>query len=733
MENKEPLLLLYSSNRKIRRIIAAGLGQHPFRITESSSIYTAALKANQYQPSIIILDIASSFKDFLIINSLQSAHRTKNIPIIIMVSQRNFFCINSNPKGRKILANIVPDFLQIIKYPFNFANLLSGIEKILTIKGLNIYSRREGLQKTVTLEKIIFDPCIEKKQKLKSIHKQLNRNWVFPFTLQKAIEIAEKKDSSTQDLSMCIRTDPSATSGIIRIANTIHYTPSNGRIKTAHDAIVRIGFRETRNLLISMAIINLFPETNRNYFGFSRKEFWLHSLATGLIAEKLWINNGWAKPGVAFVAGLMHDLGKIPLDNDFKNIFPKILEETTNNITPFYENEKNLITLTHADLAAYLMEKWNFQKAIIDAVKNHHDPEKILVAKNSFSRGVQEAVYVANIFAKMLEIGHSCDQFIEEIPEQILNNLKISKGPDDNFFESIINDLSNLCRYLNMYLKDFDIGNNTLKENQENIPQIKMFLGKNTSFHPLYLALKSKGYQVILQGQFSPQDEKDNEVWISIPDAEQPFNLTLDEGGRQENKGPLKIFLLNDVLSQNKTFLEGDMDSNLIFLNRKNLDLRLIISIISNYMEKNRIWKSESLSEDVYPSTSEFSNLKVMIVDDSVTALRKLKRSLVDAGFQHIIEAKNGIEAMEELEKNQSIDLILSDWVMPKMSGLELLNKIRNHSEIGLREKPFFMVTSSREKKEIKEALSAGANGYLLKPFDSLEIIQRIYKLFELK
>jgi two-component system chemotaxis response regulator CheY len=106
---------------------------------------------------------------------------------------------------------------------------------------------------------------------------------------------------------------------------------------------------------------------------------------------------------------------------------------------------------------------------------------------------------------------------------------------------------------------------------------------------------------------------------------------------------------------------------------------------------------------------------KALVVDDSRTIRTIIKRILIDLGFQ-VCEAGNGVEALKvmEAEKNQ-IDLVLADWNMPEMNGLDLLKQLRQDPELASLK--VIMVTTETELDNMVSALEAGANEYVMKPF----------------
>ena len=120
-------------------------------------------------------------------------------------------------------------------------------------------------------------------------------------------------------------------------------------------------------------------------------------------------------------------------------------------------------------------------------------------------------------------------------------------------------------------------------------------------------------------------------------------------------------------------------------------------------------------------------NMKVLIVDDFATMRRILKNIMKQIGFSDITEADNGKNALKVL-KSQKIDLILCDWNMPEMAGIEVLNTVRGDDE--LKNTPFIMVTAEAQKENILEAVKAGVSSYVVKPFTAETVEQKLQKVF---
>ncbi|RMH36120.1 MAG: response regulator [Nitrospirae bacterium] len=117
----------------------------------------------------------------------------------------------------------------------------------------------------------------------------------------------------------------------------------------------------------------------------------------------------------------------------------------------------------------------------------------------------------------------------------------------------------------------------------------------------------------------------------------------------------------------------------------------------------------------------------VMIVDDDATSRKLLKSILTALGIKRIDEQENGEGAWEKLQ-HQRVDVILADWHMAEMSGLELLKHIRSDARFA--HIKVVMVTSEDRRAHIMEAIKAGVNGYIMKPFSKQNIAEKIHALF---
>jgi two-component system chemotaxis response regulator CheY len=121
-------------------------------------------------------------------------------------------------------------------------------------------------------------------------------------------------------------------------------------------------------------------------------------------------------------------------------------------------------------------------------------------------------------------------------------------------------------------------------------------------------------------------------------------------------------------------------------------------------------------------------NIKIMIVDDFATMRKVIRNLLKKSGYENIVEAEDGAVALKEL-KSQKIDFVVSDWNMPNMTGIELLVAVR--ADADLSKTPFLMVTAESLPDNVVQAVKAGVDDYIVKPFTAEVLGEKIGKIVE--
>ncbi|MDD4854794.1 MAG: chemotaxis response regulator CheY [Sulfuricurvum sp.] len=107
--------------------------------------------------------------------------------------------------------------------------------------------------------------------------------------------------------------------------------------------------------------------------------------------------------------------------------------------------------------------------------------------------------------------------------------------------------------------------------------------------------------------------------------------------------------------------------------------------------------------------------MKLLVVDDSSTMRRIIKNTLSRLGYEDVLEGEDGVQGWAALNENSDIGMLITDWNMPEMNGLELVKKVRSDARFA--DLPIIMVTTEGGKAEVITALKAGVNNYIVKPF----------------
>jgi two-component system chemotaxis response regulator CheY len=121
-------------------------------------------------------------------------------------------------------------------------------------------------------------------------------------------------------------------------------------------------------------------------------------------------------------------------------------------------------------------------------------------------------------------------------------------------------------------------------------------------------------------------------------------------------------------------------------------------------------------------------NLKILVVDDFSTMRRIVRNLLKELGFNNVEEAEDGVDALGKL-RGGGFEFVISDWNMPNMTGIDLLRNIR--ADAALKGLPVLMVTAEAKKENIIAAAQAGASGYVVKPFTSVTLDEKLNKIFK--
>ena len=229
----------------------------------------------------------------------------------------------------------------------------------------------------------------------------------FPKSVQRILELSRDINCQPKELVMVIEKDPVMTMKLLRILNSAYYSfPS--QITSVNQSVVYLGLNTIKNMAISFAAMGVLPE--QNAAGFDVQRYLMHSLTTASLARTLCqkFGDGDVDPADCYIAGLLHDFGKVVFAQFMPAEFKDALALSSEEGTSLHAAEQNIIGADHSLVGAMLVEKWQFPKSLTDTIRGHHSE---ISPKNS----VQSCLFVADQISKKLSMGNSGNSLIEEL------------------------------------------------------------------------------------------------------------------------------------------------------------------------------------------------------------------------------------------------------------------------------------------------------------------------------
>jgi putative nucleotidyltransferase with HDIG domain len=215
---------------------------------------------------------------------------------------------------------------------------------------------------------------MEKEELRKTIYSKIDEIPTLPAVVPKLLRLIENEKSNADDIANAISSDPALTSKILKVANSAYYGFAQ-EISSLDKAVPLLGFNMVKSLALSIGVIRSLP-SQKGSSRFSRQGLWTHSLTVATAMEKLGSRLRKGDDGYLFVIGLLHDIGKIVLDQFFCDLFQRVLEEADDlAVYELYLAERTIIGFDHGEVGSMLLTRWKFPTAISDPIAIHHQRE----------------------------------------------------------------------------------------------------------------------------------------------------------------------------------------------------------------------------------------------------------------------------------------------------------------------------------------------------------------------
>jgi len=216
-----------------------------------------------------------------------------------------------------------------------------------------------------------------------------------------AIEIINMIDDpniTASALGSVVSKDQVLTAKVLKIANSPFYGFSK-RIATIDFAIIVLGFDTLKEVVMSISLISSLNKKLAQEF--NSIEFWNHSISCGVISRALARNYGYRVIGEVFIAGLLHDIGILIVNQYFYKEYKEIIKLINENNINILQAEEIVFGVTHAEIGSWLAEKWNFPDQLVESIAHHHNPND-----SSEYKEIVSIIHKADFLCQKYKIGN---------------------------------------------------------------------------------------------------------------------------------------------------------------------------------------------------------------------------------------------------------------------------------------------------------------------------------------
>lgn len=198
--------------------------------------------------------------------------------------------------------------------------------------------------------------------------------------------ILDDEMAGEAQVARVIERDPALASRMLKVANSAFFTRDAHGVRSVMAAVTRLGLRQVHAMSLAVSVVRAFSGR-----GMDHRRFWRHSLGVAMAADALARRTGGTDPKDAYVAGLLHDVGLLVLDQFFAERFERVVGIVRTSGTPLWRVEEDLLGLDHGEIGGLLLSRWSLPQDIAEAVANHHHPAGAPASAVRLSRVLQAA------------------------------------------------------------------------------------------------------------------------------------------------------------------------------------------------------------------------------------------------------------------------------------------------------------------------------------------------------
>ena len=374
----EETIVVIDSNAMMGKLASSLLAQQGHQVLQAAHGVDAVKKSRGMTPILFLVDHDVPMGGLRTARTLRLNPKYRAVPFLLSVAIRK--------KGAK---DFIKEALKVgikdfVSKPYDF--------KVLVEKAKQLLAQRD---RTVTSVETI-------KKELRS----LSDLPVMSPARQKILSLLAHEDSevNVNELTSTIESDQGLTAKILKISRSAYFGFQGSTIGTA---VSFLGIRNIRQIVQSAAVFDVFEQEGEGTGEFDRMELWKHAVACGIVMQTL---SHQIRGSGHFLAGLLHDMGKIVLDYQFADYFQQIIELVNEEGMSIYQAEREILGISHAEIGQEICQMWGLPPEIGICVTNHHDPSQAPMHGRLAS-----LVHLSNIAVRTMGIGYGGDPHVPEI------------------------------------------------------------------------------------------------------------------------------------------------------------------------------------------------------------------------------------------------------------------------------------------------------------------------------
>lgn len=277
---------------------------------------------------------------------------------------------------------------------------------------------------------------------IQQIIKGIDKLPTLPLIVTKLTELVKNPNTSAADIQNIIAKDQALSARVLKLVNSAFYGFSE-RISSISHAIVILGFNTIKNVALTASVFEMFGKMDEGS-EFDKEGFWVHSIAVAGVSKTIASHLRLTTGEDIFIAGLLHDIGKIILDQFAHDDYVKVIQAVNERNILIMDAEMDVLDISHSQVGIHLATQWKLPPALVQMVGLHHKPELASdLAKATF------CVHFADILVRAMGIGSGGDKKIPVVNKQLWEQC----GLDAQAVTSIIHKAENDLRDVEQFAK----------------------------------------------------------------------------------------------------------------------------------------------------------------------------------------------------------------------------------------------------------------------------------------